>query len=335
MRRVDAPDASAVSCDRGGDLPLRRPLARLSQRSDCAEDDDDAFYLFSQEHKVDRADLPTARETGLRYHLMAGDGAGVERPGGLPWDSVPVRILRLPQERIDPQAKAEILAPLTALWREESPDGCVEVCPLCEAVSGPLMHAVMSCVEEADLRADLSWRRDLGDDVLRGVLLRFEGLAGPLGNNEGVLLEGLRDPFSMGRGALFVNRMTEWDGSSLKSGSPEITKAGGMRLHLDELLLSMANRLMELWKMAAKTQANGPGVTSLGWYDKKYDEIVLVEALYGMRVRGDMGGWNKIPHFVPGGRVVVGGVVVACNFSCTLLWRFSLTECFGGPTMLR
>jgi hypothetical protein len=190
------------------------------------------------------------------------------------------------------------------------------------------MHAVMSCVEEADLRADLSWRRDLGDDVLRGVLLRFEGLAGPLGNNEGVLLEGLRDPFSMGRGALFVNRMTEWDGSSLKSGSPEITKAGGMRLHLDELLLSMANRLMELWKMAAKTQANGPGVTSLGWYDKKYDEIVLVEVLYGMRVRGDMRGWNKIPHFVPGGRVDVGGVVAACNFSCTLFWRFSLDRVF-------
>ena len=97
---------------------------------------DDAFYLFLQEHKVDRAGLPTARETGLRYHLMAGAGAGVERPGGLPWDSVPVRILRLPQERIDPQAKAAILAPLTALWLEESPDGCVEVCPLCEAVSG-------------------------------------------------------------------------------------------------------------------------------------------------------------------------------------------------------
>jgi hypothetical protein len=30
MRRVDAPDASAVSCARGGDLPLRRPLARLT-----------------------------------------------------------------------------------------------------------------------------------------------------------------------------------------------------------------------------------------------------------------------------------------------------------------
>ena len=183
MRRVDAPDASAVSCDRGGDLPLRRPLARLSQRSDCAEDDDDAFYLFSQEHKVDRADLPTARETGLRYHLSAGAGAGVARPGGLSWDEVPVRILRLPQERIAPQAKAAILAPLTMLWLEESTDWCVEVCPLCEAVSGPLMHAVMSCVEEADLRADLSWRRDLGVDVLRSVLLCFEGLAGPLGNN--------------------------------------------------------------------------------------------------------------------------------------------------------
>jgi hypothetical protein len=49
--------------------------------------------------------------------------------------------------------------------------------------------------------------------------------------------------------------------------------------------------------MAAKTQANGPGVTSLGWYDKKYDEIVLVEAFYGMRVRGDMCGWHKIPHW--------------------------------------
>ena len=49
--------------------------------------------------------------------------------------------------------------------------------------------------------------------------------------------------------------------------------------------------------MSAKTQANGPGVTSLGWYDKKYDEIVLVEAFYGMRVRGDMCGWHKIPHW--------------------------------------
>jgi hypothetical protein len=81
------------------------------------------IYLFSQEHKVDRAGLPTARETGLHHHLRAGAGAGVERPGGLSWDEEPVRILRLPQERIDPQAKAENLAPLTALWREESPDG--------------------------------------------------------------------------------------------------------------------------------------------------------------------------------------------------------------------
>ncbi len=223
--------------------------------ADCAEDDDDAFYLFSQEHKVDRAGLPTARETGLHHHLRSGDGAGLERPDGLSWDEVPVRILRLPQERIAPQAKAAILAPLTALWLEESTDWCVEVCPLCEAVRGPLMDTVMKCVEEADLLADLSWRRDLGVDVLRSVLLRFEGLAGPLGNNEGVPLEGLSAPFSMGDGVLFVNRMTELDGSSLNSGSPEITKPGGVWLHLDKHLLSMANRLMELWKMAAKTQA--------------------------------------------------------------------------------
>jgi len=125
LRRPLAPLTALASgaSTRSPHLPLRRPLARLSHRSDCAGDDDDAFYLFSQEHKVDRAGLPTARETGLHHHLRAGAGAGVERPGGLLWDEVPVRILRLPQERIDPQAKAEILAPLTALWREESPGG--------------------------------------------------------------------------------------------------------------------------------------------------------------------------------------------------------------------
>ncbi len=31
-------------------------------------------------------------------------------------------------------------------------------------------------------------------------------------------MEGLRYPFSMGEGVLFVNRRTEWDGSSLNSG---------------------------------------------------------------------------------------------------------------------
>ena len=117
----------------GVHAPGRRPCCQRSQlrqgrgpstaaapgAADCIEDDDDAFYLFSQEHKVDRAGLPTARETGLHHHLRAGAVAGVARPGGLSWDEVPVRILRLPQERIAPQAKAAILVPLTTLWLEE------------------------------------------------------------------------------------------------------------------------------------------------------------------------------------------------------------------------
>jgi hypothetical protein len=177
---------------------------------------------------------------------------GVQRPGGLPWDETPVRILKL-GERMAPPAKAAILAPLTELWLEESPEGRVDVCPLCEAVSGPFMDAVMSCVVGDDELGGIDWRSER-DNMLRSVLLRFEGPAGPLGNNEGVPLEGLREPFSMRRGVLFVNRRTEWDVSSLNGGSPEATKPGGIRLHLDERLLAEANRLMELWKMAAKTQ---------------------------------------------------------------------------------
>ena len=79
--------------------PGRRPCCQRSQLrqgrgpstaaapdvADCAEDDDDAFYLFFQEHNVDRAGLPTARETGLHHHLRAGAVAGVARPGGLSW----------------------------------------------------------------------------------------------------------------------------------------------------------------------------------------------------------------------------------------------------------
>ena len=37
-------------------------------------------------HKVDRADLPTAREIGLNHHLRGVKG--LERPGGLPFDEI-------------------------------------------------------------------------------------------------------------------------------------------------------------------------------------------------------------------------------------------------------
>ena len=78
---------------------------------------------------------------------------------------------------------------------------------------------------------------------------------------------------------------------------------------------------------------NGPGVTTLGFYDKKYDEIVLVEAFHGMRVRGDMRGWHRIAHFVPAGRVGVGWLrhaTSAVHYFGDSRW----TECPGGLTMI-
>jgi hypothetical protein len=80
-----------------------------------------------------------------------------------------------------------------------------------------------------------------------------------------------------------------------------------------------ANGLMELWKGAAKTKKGEPGVINLGLYDVFHDEIVILQAVDGMRIRGDMRGFHTIPHFVPGVLVGEGGVIQGCNFSWTLL----------------
>ena len=110
-------------------------------------------------------------------------------------------------------------------------------------------------------------RTDLGADRVRDVLTRFEDLAAPLGHQVGVQLEGVDDPFELGQATLFVNRPTVWsadpDGDDDVPGLVPVIP-GGIRMHQDEKLVPDANRLMELWKGAAKTKTGEPGVTSLG-----------------------------------------------------------------------
>ena len=60
--------------------------------------------------------------------------------------------------------------------------------------------------------------------------------------------------FRMGQAALFVNRRTEWEASSLNGGSPEASSPRGIRLQNDEHLAAEA-------KMASKAPTNNPGVT--------------------------------------------------------------------------
>ncbi len=88
---------------------------------------------------------------------------------------------------------------------------------------------------------------------------------------------------------------------------------GGIEIHIDEKLEPGANRLMEMWKGAAQTKEGEPGVTSLSMYDVWHDEIVILQAVGGMRIRGDMRRFHAIPHFVPGGLVGEGGVIQGCN----------------------
>jgi hypothetical protein len=94
-----------------------------------------------------------------------------------------------------------------------------------------------------------------------------------------------------------------------------------------------SNRLMELWKGAAKTKTGEPGVTSLGFYDVFHDEIVILKAVEGMRIRGDMRGFHEVPHFVPGGLLRGGGGIQGCNFSWTHFGDSSWIQSCGGSTI--
>jgi hypothetical protein len=196
-----------------------------------------------------------------------------------------------------------------------------------DAGIGPLTDAVMGSADEAGVLSDVQWRTVLGADCVQGVLTRFRGLAAPLGHQRGkerescllvldsvtstpqwirqpetawyVLLEGVDDPFHLGQAALFVNRPTRWsadpdgeddDTDASDFDAPDLvpTIPGGIRIHTDETLVPDANRLMELWKGAVKTITDKSGITSLGFYDVFHDEIVILQAAHGMRIRGDM-----------------------------------------------
>ena len=180
---------------------------------------------------------------------------------------------------------------------------CVEVCLLRggDPGIGLLMDAVMGSVDQAAVRSDVQWRTDLGNVIVREVLTRFRGLANPLGHQRGVLLEGVDHPLNLGQEALFVNRPTTSDRNGQDHDGPYLVPAitGGIEIHIDEKLDPGANRLMEMWKGAAQTKEDEPGVTSLSMYDVCHDEIVILQTVGGMRIRGDMRGFHAIPHYVP------------------------------------
>ncbi len=102
---------------------------------------------------------------------------------------------------------------------------------------------------------------------MRQVLTRFEYLAAPLGHLAGVQLDGVDDPLGFGQAAFYVNRPTLWSAASDGDDDPGSIPVipGGIRMHEDEELEPDYNRLMELWKGAAKTKTGKPGVTSLGF----------------------------------------------------------------------
>jgi hypothetical protein len=146
-----------------------------------------------------------------------------------------------------------------------------------------------------------------------GCACAFRGLADPLGLQVGVQLEGGDAPskkVGLGQAALFVPDVADQDSEDDDDDDvPNLVPvlSCGIQMHQDEILVPDANRLMELWKGEAKTKPGEPGVTSLGFYDVFHDEIVILQAVDGMRIRVDMCGFHEVPHFVPGGLVRGGG----------------------------
>jgi hypothetical protein len=159
------------------------------------------------EHKPDRWSLPLAWQIGLGPHVAGFrplPGA-VRRPGGAPFEDTPVRTLTPLRWDMSKQDQTDIIAPFTALWSRALPNGCVKVCPLRggDAGIGPLTKAVMGSVEQEAALSAVQWRTNVGDDVVKGVLTRFRGLADPLGHQKGVLLAGVGDPLGLGPPALY------------------------------------------------------------------------------------------------------------------------------------
>ena len=278
--------------------------------------------------KPDRASLPLARNIGLGPHLSdykPPPGAAV-RPAEAPFDDTPVRILEQLVYGMSDHEQAAIIGPFQALWLRASPGGCFVVDPLRggETGIGPLTKAVMETVDPQALLQGVKWRQDVGADILTDLLKRFRGLAVPLGQQRGVCLAGVCDELTLGEGKLYVNRPTTFSAADGGDSAPEPLIPGGVGLHNDEVLESSLFRLMELWKGACPTAAGQPGITSLSVYDWDHDEIVVLQAQEGMRIRGDMRGFHTVPHFVAGGLLTAGGVVQGGNFSWTLFWRFEL-----------
>jgi hypothetical protein len=148
-------------------------------------------------YNPNRASLPLTHQIGLGPHV-SGYGP---LPGG-------VRALATLHPGMCVQAQKTIISVVKTLWKRASPNDCVEVGLLCwgDAGIGPLTDAVMVSVDQAAVLLDVQWRTDLGDVIVRKVLMRFRGLADPLGHQE--LLEGVDHPFNLGPAKLFVNHPT-------------------------------------------------------------------------------------------------------------------------------
>jgi hypothetical protein len=181
-------------------------------------------------YNTDRASLQLVRQMGLGPHIAGYDQlpGGVRRPGGVPFETTPVRVL-------------------TPKTRHASTP--VEVCPLRGGVTGigPLTDAVMGSVDQAAVLSDIQWRTDLGAACVQGVLTRFRGLADTLGHQMGVPMEGVDDPFHLGQATLFVNRPTRWSADpdcedDDDNDVPDLVPAipGGIGIHIDETLVSDA-----------------------------------------------------------------------------------------------
>ena len=142
-----------------------------------------------------RASLPLARQIGLGPHVAGYRPlpGGFRRPGGTSFEDTPVRALTQLHAGMRVEAQKAIIGLVKALWKRASPNGCVEVGLLSrgDAGIGQLTDAVMVSVDQAAVLLDVQGRTDLGDVVVREVLTRFRSLAGPLGHQGGVLLEGV------------------------------------------------------------------------------------------------------------------------------------------------
>jgi len=108
-------------------------------------------------------------------------------------EDTPVRALTQLHAGMRVEAQKAIIGLVKSLWKRASPNGCVEVGLLSRGDTGigQLTDAVMVSVDQAAVLLDVQGRTNLGDVVVREVLTSFRSLAGPLGHQGGVLLEGV------------------------------------------------------------------------------------------------------------------------------------------------